>query len=124
MIRTLAPGSRSRAAHRVTRPNVSFGQVRTYRRASLCERSASERTSFGTVVRRATCPSLTATPSARRLDRFLAENSLSTGRLSEYPTDYFIGIYIETSAMAEQNTLWLPRVDFTDCRRRLLPLEE
>ena len=26
--------------------------------------------------------------------------------------------------MAEQNTLWLPRVDFSDCRPRLLPLEE
>ena len=26
--------------------------------------------------------------------------------------------------MAEQNTLRLPRVDFSDCRFRLLPLEE
>jgi hypothetical protein len=26
--------------------------------------------------------------------------------------------------MAEQNTLRLPRVDFSDCRLRLLPLEE
>jgi hypothetical protein len=52
------------------------------------------------------------------------ESKLSTGRLSEYPTDYFLGIRIETSAMAEQNTLWLPRVDFSDCRVRLLPLEE
>src|SRR5215510_11066407 len=49
---------------------------------------------------------------------------LSTQRLSEYPTDYFVGICIETSAMAQQNTLWLPRVDFSDCRLRLPPLEE
>jgi hypothetical protein len=57
-------------------------------------------------------------------DRLLADKPLSTGRLSEYPTDYFVGICIETSAVAEQNTLWLPRVDFSDCRLRLLPLEE
>jgi hypothetical protein len=49
---------------------------------------------------------------------------LSTGTLSEYPADYFVGICIETSTMAEQNTLRLPRVDFSDCRLRLLPLEE
>src|SRR5262245_61790618 len=46
------------------------------------------------------------------------------GRLSEYHTDYFVGICIETSAVAEQNTLRLPRVDFSDGRLRLLPLEE
>jgi len=62
------------------------------------------------------------TLSVRRLDRFLANKPLSTGRLSEYPTDYFVGICIETSAMAEQNTLWLPRVDFSDCRLGFLPL--
>jgi hypothetical protein len=50
--------------------------------------------------------------------------ALSTGRLSEYPTDYFVGVCIETSAMAEQNTLRLPRVDFSDCCLRLLPLKE
>jgi hypothetical protein len=38
--------------------------------------------------------------------------------------DYFVSIRIETSAMAEQNALRLPRVDFTGCRRRLLWLEE
>jgi hypothetical protein len=38
--------------------------------------------------------------------------------------DYFVGICIETSAMAEQNMLRLPQVDFSDCRLRLLPLEE
>jgi hypothetical protein len=54
----------------------------------------------------------------------LADKSLSTERLSEYPTDYFLGIRIETSAMAEQNTLRLPRADFSDCCVRLLPLEE
>jgi hypothetical protein len=43
---------------------------------------------------------------------------------SEYPTDYFVGICIETSPMAEQNTLWLSRVDFPNCRLGLLPLEE
>jgi hypothetical protein len=48
----------------------------------------------------------------------------SFGELSEYPTDYYVGICIETSAMAEQNTLRLPRVNFSDCRLRLLPLEE
>src|SRR5215470_15940065 len=68
--------------------------------------------------------SMTITSSVRRLDRLLADKLLSTGRLSEYPTDYFVGICIETSAVAEQNTLWLPRVDFSDCRLRLLPLEE
>jgi hypothetical protein len=46
------------------------------------------------------------------------------GRLSEYPTDYFVGICIETSAMTEQDALWLPRIDFPNCRLRLLPLEE
>ena len=45
-------------------------------------------------------------------------------RLSEYPTDHYVGICIETSAMAEQNTLRLPQVNFSDCRLRLLPLEE
>src|SRR5207253_1315579 len=35
---------------------------------------------------------------------------LSTGRLSEYPTDYFVGICFETSAVAEQNTLWLCKI--------------
>jgi hypothetical protein len=45
-------------------------------------------------------------------------------RLSEDPTDYLVGICIETSAMTEQNTLWLPRVDFSDCRLRLPPLEQ
>jgi hypothetical protein len=45
-------------------------------------------------------------------------------RLSEYSTDYFVRICIETSTMAEQNTLRLPRVDFCDCRLRPLPLEE
>jgi hypothetical protein len=45
-------------------------------------------------------------------------------RLSEYPTDYFVGIGIETSAVAEQDTLWLPRVDFSDCRLSLMPLEK
>jgi hypothetical protein len=53
-----------------------------------------------------------------QLDRLLADKPLSTGRLSEYPTNYFIGICIETSAMTD--TLWLPRVYFTDCRLRLL----
>jgi hypothetical protein len=38
--------------------------------------------------------------------------------------DYFVGICIETSAMAEQNTLRPPRVDFSDCLLRLPPLEE
>jgi len=66
--------------------------------------------------------SITITPSVRSLERHLADNPLSTGRLSEYPTDYFVGICIETSAMAEQNTLRLPPVDFSDCRLRLLPL--
>ena len=47
------------------------------------------------------------------------EAALSTGRLSEYPTDHYVGICIETSAMAEQNTLRLPRVNFSDCRLRL-----
>jgi hypothetical protein len=46
------------------------------------------------------------------------------GRLSEYSPDYFVGICIETSAVAEQNPLRLPRVDFSDCRLRLLPLEK
>jgi hypothetical protein len=50
--------------------------------------------------------------------------SSSTGRLSEYPTDYFVGICIEASAMAEQNPLRLPRVNFSDCSLRLLPLKE
>jgi hypothetical protein len=45
---------------------------------------------------------------ARRFDRLLADRPLSMGPLSEYPTDYFVGICIETSAMAEQNTLRLP----------------
>jgi len=67
------------------------------------------------------CPSLT---SSVPQDRLLADKPLSTGRLSEYPTDYFVGICIKTSAVAEQNTLWPPRVDFSDCRLRLLPLEE
>jgi hypothetical protein len=49
---------------------------------------------------------------------------LLTGRLSEYPADYFVDICIETSAMAKQNTLRLPRVDFAYCRLRLLPLEK
>src|SRR5262249_52759567 len=43
--------------------------------------------------------------------RLLADKPHLTGRLSEYPTDYFVGIGIETSAVAEQNTLRLPRVD-------------
>jgi hypothetical protein len=68
--------------------------------------------------------SITTTPSVRGLDRLLADKPLSTGRLSEYPTDYFVGICIETSAMAQQNTLWLPRVDFSECRLRLPVLEE
>jgi hypothetical protein len=68
--------------------------------------------------------SITITPSVHRLERHLVDKPLSTGRLSEYPTDYFVGICIETTAMAEQNTLWLPRVDFPNCRLRLLPLEE
>src|SRR5262245_65963491 len=46
--------------------------------------------------------------------QLLADKPLSTGRLSEYPTDYFVGICIETSAVAEQNTPWLPRVNFSD----------
>jgi hypothetical protein len=54
----------------------------------------------------------------------LADKPLSTGRLSEYPTDYYVGICIETSAVAEQNTLWLPRVDFSYCCLRLTPLEK
>jgi hypothetical protein len=48
----------------------------------------------------------------------------SRGRLSEYPADYFVGFCIETSAMAEQDSLWLPRVNFSDCRLCLLSLEE
>jgi hypothetical protein len=48
---------------------------------------------------------------------------ISTAQLSEYPTDYFVDICIERSAMAEQNTLRLPPMDFSDCRLRLLPLE-
>jgi hypothetical protein len=54
----------------------------------------------------------------------VSKNPLSTGRLSKYPTDYFVGICVETSTMAEQNTLRLPRMDFSNCRLRLLPLEE
>src|SRR5262245_9769157 len=42
--------------------------------------------------------------------------------ISEYPTDYLVGICIDTSAMAQQNTLRLPRVDFFDRRLCLLPL--
>jgi hypothetical protein len=68
--------------------------------------------------------SITITSSVRRLARLLADRPHSTGRLSEYPTDYFVGICIETSAVAEQNTLWPPRVDFSDCHLRLLPLEK
>jgi hypothetical protein len=67
---------------------------------------------------------ITITSSVRRLARLLADKPHSTGRLSEYPPDYFVGICIETSAVAKQNTLWLPRMDFSDCRLRLLPLEE
>src|SRR5262245_18470306 len=67
------------------------------------------------------CPSSTSSAAQNRL---LADKPLSTGRLSEYPTDYSVGICIEISAVAEQNTLWLPRVDFSDFRLRLLPLEE
>jgi hypothetical protein len=52
------------------------------------------------------------------------KKSLSTGRLSEYPTNYFVGICIKTSAMAEQNTMRLPRVNFSDCRLCLPPLEK
>jgi hypothetical protein len=48
----------------------------------------------------------------------------STGPFSEYPTNYFVGICIETSAMTEQNTLRLPQMDFSDCGLRPLPLEE
>jgi hypothetical protein len=62
--------------------------------------------------------------SVRRLDRLLADKLLSPGRLSEYPTDYFVGICIEISAMAEQNMPRLPRVDFSDCRLRLLLPED
>jgi hypothetical protein len=58
---------------------------------------------------------------ARRFDRLLADKPVST---SEDPMYYFVGICIETSAMAEQNTLRLPRVNFSDCRFRLAPLEE
>lgn len=63
-------------------------------------------------------------PNGRNLDRLLADKPLSMGPLSEDPTNYFVGICIETSAMAEQNTLRLPQVDFSDCRLRLLPLKE
>jgi hypothetical protein len=45
-------------------------------------------------------------------------------RLSKYPTNYLVAICIEISAMAKQNTLRLPQVDFSDCRLRLPPLEE
>jgi hypothetical protein len=38
--------------------------------------------------------------------------------------DYFVSICIETSTMAEQDTLRLPRVDFVDCSLRLLALDE
>ena len=62
--------------------------------------------------------------SVRRLDKPLADKPLSTARLSKYPKDYFVGICIETSTMAEQNTLRLPQMDFSDCRLRFLPLEE
>jgi hypothetical protein len=67
---------------------------------------------------------ITIQPPVRRLDRFLADKPLSTWRLSEYPMDYPVGISVETSTMAEQNTLRLPRVHFSDCRLRLLPLEQ
>ena len=50
-------------------------------------------------------PSDAVGPQARQAPR---KQSLSTWRLSKYPTDYFVGIRIETSAMAEQNTLRLP----------------
>jgi hypothetical protein len=56
--------------------------------------------------------------------RAAAHKPLSTRRLSEYPMNYFVGVCIETSAVAEQNTLWPPRADFSDCRRRLLALEK
>jgi hypothetical protein len=49
---------------------------------------------------------------------------LSIWRRSEYPADYFIGILIKAAAMAEYNSLRLPRVDFFDRRFRLSPLEE
>jgi hypothetical protein len=42
------------------------------------------------------------------LEDFSDLTNLSRGRFSEYPTDYIVGICIETSAMAEQNTLRLP----------------
>jgi hypothetical protein len=61
---------------------------------------------------------------ARGFDRLLADKPLSTGRLSEDPTDYVVGGCIEASAMAEQNPLRLPRVNFSDCSLCLLPLKE
>src|SRR5262245_47524424 len=63
-------------------------------------------------------------PAPFELGRLPAHNPFSTGRLSEDPTDYFVGICIETSAMAEQNTLRPPQVDLSNSCLRLLPLKE
>src|SRR5262249_17873747 len=60
-------------------------------------------------------------PQARQAPRGQAALNEAALRISY---GYFVGICIETSAVAEQNTLWLPRVDFSDCHLRLLPLEE
>src|SRR6516225_1293747 len=100
-------------------PDVRFTSNSGQRQASCCVRFVPKGDLLG--VKHV---SITITPSIRRLDRHLADKPLSTGRLSEYPTDYFVGICIETSAMAEQDTLWLPRVDFPNYRLRLLPLDE
>ena len=46
------------------------------------------------------------------------------GRFSEYPPDDLVGMRIETSAMAEQDTLRPPCMDFVERRFRLPPLQE
>ena len=54
----------------------------------------------------------------------LADRLLSMRRLSEHPADYSVDLGIETSTMAEQNTLRMPRVDLSDGRLRPSPLDE
>jgi hypothetical protein len=52
-----------------------------------------------------------ADPSARdsrQIEALATDKLPSMGRRSEYPSDDFIDVSIETAAMAEDNTLWLP----------------
>lgn len=72
---------------------------------------------------RAGCPGQLDATERRQVKTLATDKPPSTGRRSEDPSDDFISVFMEAAAMAQYDSLRLPRVDLFNRRLRLSLLE-